>query len=43
MEEVCNDLPQGKVLDRPIEIQNGVEVSPMQISGNRTGTSAFPR
>ena len=24
---------QGKVLDRPIEIQNGVEVSPMQIIG----------
>ena len=25
---------QGKVLDRPIEVQNGVEVSPMQIVGD---------
>jgi DNA gyrase subunit B len=25
---------QGKVLDRPIEIQNGVEVSPMQVIGD---------
>ena len=25
---------QGKVLDRPIEVQNGVEVSPMQIIGD---------
>ncbi|MBT9590430.1 MAG: DNA gyrase subunit B, partial [Thiobacillus sp.] len=25
---------QGKVLDRPVEIQNGVEVSPMQVVGD---------
>src|SRR5512139_3879582 len=28
---------QGKVLDRPIEIQNGVEVSPMQVVGDTEG------
>ncbi|MFP5419628.1 MAG: DNA gyrase subunit B, partial [Gammaproteobacteria bacterium] len=28
---------QGKVVDRPIEIQNGVEVSPMQIVGEAEG------
>ena len=28
---------QGKVVDRPVEIQNGVEVSPMQIVGDAEG------
>ena len=27
---------QGKVVDRPVEIQNGVEVSPMQVVGDTT-------
>jgi DNA gyrase subunit B len=27
---------QGKVIDRPVEIQNGVEVSPMQVVGDTT-------
>jgi DNA gyrase subunit B len=28
---------QGKVVDRPIEIQNGIEISPMQIVGDTEG------